>query len=257
MRDPARARTFAEAGYEVRILDVTRPETITTLSTVDTVLYAVAYRPETGAGREQVTLGGLQNVLDALGRLRDRLIYVSTTGVYGQQHDEWIDERSPTEPQRPAGRHYLAAERMLQRHLWGDQSVILRMAGIYGPGRVPYLDRLRAGEPLAVNPNGYLNLIHVDDAVEVILASERARLPNLFVVADGTPVLRREYYGEVARWVGHSPTYCQPDPARPQAERAQGSKRIRTDKLAAELQVPFNYPSYRDGLAAILGGIAS
>jgi nucleoside-diphosphate-sugar epimerase len=255
-RNAARAESLASEGFDAHVLDVTRPQTLVSLPPVDTVLYCVAYDPRGDVGREEVAVGGLNNLLDAVPRITDRLIYISTTGVYGQHDDEWVDERSATNPSRAGGQCHLAAEQLLQGHRWAARSVVLRMAGIYGPGRIPYLDLLRAGHPLPVDPTGFLNLIHVDDAVQVIAASERATLPNVFVVSDGAPVQRREYYREVARWVGCEPKFCEPDPASAQAQRAQASKRIRADKLQTELRVALKYPSYREGLAAILGGTA-
>ena len=101
--------------------------------------------------------------------------------------------------------------------------------------RIPYLDRLRSGLPLPVDASGYLNLIHVDDAVRAIVASEQAPVPDLFVVADGAPVRRADYYQEVARRLGCVPTFTAPDPDSPQAQRALASKRIRNCKLIDEL----------------------
>jgi nucleoside-diphosphate-sugar epimerase len=253
-RRPERAARLAAEGFEARVLDVTQPDTLGRLPPLDTLLFAVAYDPSSLASQQAVCVDGLLHVLGAIDTLTDRLIYISTTGVYGQQNHEWVDERSTCDPRRAGGRCYLQAEQRLQAHRWGSQSVILRLAGLYGPGRVPYLDRLRSNQPLPVDPAGYLNLIHVDDAVRVVLASGKCELPNLFVVADGSPVLRADYYREVGSWVGREPTFGPPDPLSPQAQRALASKRIRNAKLVQQLGVTLQYPSYREGLRAILGG---
>ena len=87
---------------------------------------------------EDVYAGGMQNVLAALPSATGRFIYISTTGVYGDAGGDWIDEETPTDPQRDGGRASLAAEQALAAHPLGKNCVILRLAGIYGPGRIPF-----------------------------------------------------------------------------------------------------------------------
>ena len=81
----------------------------------------------------------MRNVLAALPAETGRLIYISTTGVYGPADGDWVDEVTPPDPQREGGRASLAAEQVLAAHPLGQRSVILRLAGIYGPGRVPFI----------------------------------------------------------------------------------------------------------------------
>ena len=104
--------------------------------------------------------------------MSNRFIYISTTGVYGPASGEWIDETTPPDPQRDGGRASLAAERALAASPFAARGVILRLAGIYGPGRVPFIEELCAGEPIPAPTTGYLNLIHVDDAAETVLAAD-------------------------------------------------------------------------------------
>jgi nucleoside-diphosphate-sugar epimerase len=219
---------------------------------VDTLLFAVGYDRAAGIDQWLVYVEGLVNVLGAIPAVRDRVIYISSTGVYAQGDDAWVDEQSPCAPCREGGRCCLAAEQRLQAHRWGDRAVILRLAGIYGPGRVPYLDRLRQGEPLPVVTDGYLNLIHVDDAMRVVLAAEHGPVPELFVVSDGNPVLRGDYYRAVGNRLGIEPQFTLPVADSPQAARAAASKRIRNDHLRRTLEVEFQYGDYRAGLTAIL-----
>ena len=89
-----------------------------------------------------------ENVLAALPSDVGRFIYISTTGVYGNAGGEWVDEDTPPDPQRDGGRASLAAEQVLAASPLADRGVVLRLAGIYGPGRIPFLDKLRAGEPI-------------------------------------------------------------------------------------------------------------
>jgi nucleoside-diphosphate-sugar epimerase len=189
------------------------------------------------------------------------VIYISTTGVYGPAAGGWVDEQTPPDPQRDGGRASLEAEEVLRRHPLGARSAILRLGGIYGPGRVPYLDKLRAGEPIAAPSAGWLNLIHVEDAARIVVAADRwltdreaADGPHVFCVTDGSPVIRAEYYAEAARLIGAPPpVFAAPQADSPAAARAAADRRVRNDKTMRELSLQLAYPSYREGLASILG----
>ena len=153
-----------------------------------------------GAGKsiKEVYVDGLKAVVQALPADIGRIIYVSSTGVYGQSSGEWVDEGSPCEPTRDGGKACLQAEAFLQSGRFGDRTIILRLAGIYGPDRVPRKADLIANKSFPTT--GHLNLIHVADAASTVLAAEeRAGLPSLYVVSDGTPVLRSDYYDELRR----------------------------------------------------------
>jgi len=257
-----RAKLFDEQGYRAMMADVTRPETLHNLPTADIVLFAVGFDRSTGQSIDAVYAGGVRNVLAALSVESGRFIYISTTGVYGDAKGGWVDEQTPPDPQRDGGRASLAAEQVLAAHPLGDRSIVLRLAGIYGPGRVPFLRELRAREPIPAPSTGHLNLIHVDDAATVIKAAaeiplrkseELNRKRRVYCVSDGHPVERGEFYREVARQVGaQPPQFVEPDPASPRAARASTDRRVRNDRMLAELRVKLAYPNYRAGLAALL-----
>ena len=165
---------FAQ-GWTPIVADVVRPATLVDLPRVTTVVYAVGFDRAAGRSIHEVYVNGLAAVLDALPADSGKFIYVSSTGVYGSAQGDWIDEQTPCHPDREGGRACLAAEQVLGAHPLGDRGVILRMAGLYGPGRIPRMRELLAGAPLPVPAAGYLNLIHVDDAAQVVLAAaERA-----------------------------------------------------------------------------------
>ena len=149
-----------------------------------------------------------------------RFILISSTGVYGDAGGEWVDEQSPCHPTHEAGRALLAAEEVLRRHPLGSQGIILRLAGLYGPGRLP-LAGLSSAEPLAVAADNLVNLIHVDDAAAVVLAAERrAQPPRTYLVADGRPVPRREYLSYLAELAGlAAPRFREPTAAARAAPR--------------------------------------
>jgi nucleoside-diphosphate-sugar epimerase len=253
-RDAGHARAFAEQGYRPILADVLKPESLAALPAAESVLYAVGYDRAERVSMHDLYAGGLRWVLDALPGEPAKIIYISSTGVYGQSQGETVDEESATEPTRDGGRACLAAERTLAAHRWGPRGVVLRMAGLYGPGRIPLAGELRAGRPIAAPREGSLNLIHVEDAAGAVLAADQlAEPPRTYVVSDGQPVERRGYYEELASLLGAPlPTFAPAAADSPAAVRAGSDKRIDNARLLAELGVRFEYPSYREGLAAIV-----
>lgn len=253
-RKPERAESLREEGLRPIVADITRPKSLAGLPAAETVLFAVGHDRTAGLPIREVYVDGLRNVLRALPLGTGRLIYVSSTGVYGQTDGLWVDEDSPCEPTREGGIACLEAERLLASDAIGERTAVLRLGGIYGPGRIPQANLLRRGLPIAAPPNGFLNLIHVEDAVRVVLAVERrAPLPRCYNVCDGRPALRADYYLELARLLNAPPPVFAPPPAdAPVAERAGSDKRVSNARLVRELNPALRFPSYRDGLAAIL-----
>ena len=210
-RNHERAERFKTEGYGAVVADVTQHTTLVGLPVAETALFAVGFDRSAGKSIEEVYAGGVRNVLAALPSDTGRFIYISSTGVYGDALGKWIDEQTPPDPQRDGGRASLAAEQALTESPFASRGIILRLGGIYGPGRIPFLDKLRAGEPIPAHSEGHLNLIHVDDAAAVmVLAADEPTsnrggapaTPRIYCVCDGQPVQRGDYYREVARRIG-------------------------------------------------------
>ena len=254
-RSDEQAEALREEGFLPVVGDVTDAEGVRSLPAVRTVLYAIAYDRHSGVPRRDVVVGGLQNVLDGLSSLVERLIFISSTGVMGSHDGRWVSETASCNPQREAGRCGLDAEMLLRSHEIGRRAVILRLAGMYGPGRLPKLADVQAGRPVAAPDDAYLNLIHVEDAVESILRAEaRATAGDLYLVSDGNPTRHREFYSEMARQLGVGPIdFCSPEPGSRGAAAASGNKRVSNRRMLEELKVELAYSSYREGLAAICG----
>jgi nucleoside-diphosphate-sugar epimerase len=252
-RSAERASELARAGLRPIVGDVMDAASLGNLPAAETVLLAVAHDRGSGRTVREVYVEGLKNVLRGLPVETARVIYISSTGVYGQTHGEWVDEDSPCAPQREGGRACLEAEQHLRDHALGQRSVILRMAGIYGPSRVPYLKLMAAGQAIPEVGDGYLNLIHVDDATSaVVLAGSAAVTPSLYCISDGQPVPRGEFYREVARRIGAPPpTFVSPPRDSPAARRASTNKRVSNRRVQSELGLRLDYPSYKEGLSAI------
>ena len=113
------------------------------LPAAESVLYAVGHDRAAGKTLNEVYVAGLRHVLEALPAGTRRIFYISSTGVYAQSGGEWVDEESACEPLRESGCVCLEAEQLLRKHRLGQRSIILRLAGIYGPGRIPRARRWR------------------------------------------------------------------------------------------------------------------
>lgn len=241
-----------QEGIEPILGDVLHPQSLKLLPQADTVLYAIGLDRTSGASMRSVYVDGLANVLDHLPPPR-RFIYVSSSSVYGQADGGWVDEDSPTEPQEASGQVVLEAERLLQTRL--PQAIILRFAGIYGPGRLLRQKTIVAGEPIVGDWEKWLNLIHVEDGAQAVLAAtERGKHGRIYNVCDDHPVQRREFYTELARCLGSpAPKFVLPPPDQPTPPHEKGNRRIRNRRMKDELGVNLQYPDFVDGLRASVG----
>jgi nucleoside-diphosphate-sugar epimerase len=256
-RSAAKAQALAREGIRPLMADITAslPEDAGFWpAPIDTVLFSVGYDRGSTRPIHEVYVGGLANILAVLPDSVQRLFYISSIGVYGDAAGQWVDEQTPCRPAREGGKSSLDAEELLRGHPLGDRSLILRLAGIYGPGRIPRAETLQAGQPIDAPAEGFLNLIHVDDAAAVVLLAEaKSPLPRTYVVSDGHPVVRSEYYCALARLLGAPPPrFVTPAHESPSAQRAASNKRASNRRLVAELAPELRYPSYREGLAAIV-----
>ncbi len=205
-RSKSKAAELAQAGFEPIICDLAQRQ-ILSLPDVDTVLWSVGFDRPAGRSREMIWIDGLQHLLQQLPSTVGRFLYVSSTGVYGSASGGTVSESTAPQPASESGKCCLRAEKMLQRTFSDtDSSVsltILRMAGMYGPGRLlRRISDLRSGIPLPGPAESYLNLIHIDDAVTAVAELAPCEdVPLLNAVNAGT-LTRKEYYGELARIVG-------------------------------------------------------
>ena len=224
------------------------------------VLIAISYDRSSRHSRYESQVGGLINLLGHL-PTDARVCYVSTTGVYHQKDGRWVDETSPTFPARPGGQAHLQAEQQLHVQRPNSPWMVLRLAGIYGPGRVPRAADVIAGRPIASPQHGHLNLIHVQDAARAVMAAwDRLQQPRpasmqerLYLVSDDRPVIRSDFYRFIAdHYRAPAPTYVQPAPGSPALLRSDSDKRVSNGKLRRDLLPSLLYPDYRDGLLNVL-----
>ena len=141
-------------------------------------------------------------------------------------------------------------KRCWPRIAYGDRGIVLRLAGIYGPGRLPRRAELVSGEPLPIAAGEHVNLIHVEDAAAAVLAAEAcAQPPRTYNISDGHPVARREYFAELPGSWAASAVVPRPLPGEAIGRRG-GDKRVSNARMCAELHVNLAFPTYREGLAA-------
>ncbi len=246
-----RADELRGLGVEPVICDVVTGTGLEVLPAAATVVYCVGFDRSTGLTMRDVYLRGLENVLNRL-PVPGRFLYVSSTGVYGQTQGEEVDETAATEPAEESGRVVLEAERLLRARL--PRAIVLRFAGIYGPGRLLRRQAIEAGEALVGDAEKWLNLIHVEDGAAAVLAAEARGTDGVACnVCDDCPVRRREFYTEMARVLGAPPPHFVPPAAgAPLPPHERSNRRILNRRLREELGFCLDYPSYREGLIVSL-----
>jgi nucleoside-diphosphate-sugar epimerase len=184
---------------------------------------------------------GLEALMEA-SRPR-RVVFVGSTSVYGQADGSWVDEASPCEPQVETGHILLEAERLAL----DAGGVVLRLAGLYGPGRSVYLRRYLSGEA-RIEGERWVNQIHRDDAAAVIVRAA-ALDPGIYNVCDDRPATQPEVYGWIAEACG--------GPVPPRAESPAPRKRGNTNKRVSNAALKATgwspaHPSYRHALPSLI-----
>lgn len=225
-------------------LDLTEPGG-TELSAVDAVVVTLTADGHDVAGYEHTYLGGLRGLRRALGKQELLVVLVSSTGVLGGGDGERVTETTPPDPQRPTAHVLLAAEE-LAAELFPDL-VIVRPAGIYGPGRTSMVERVRRGAPLA--HRRVTNRIHRDDLVTVLATVlSSAEPPRLLHAVDHDAALLGDVAAHLADRLGAP---VPPDDSGP----GEGPLGKIVDGELVHALVPreeWRYPTFREGYDALL-----
>ncbi len=182
--------------------------------------------------------------------------YLSTTGVYGDHQGGWVDETTPLTPGTERGRQRVAAEAEWQAL---DLPLhIFRLAGIYGPGRGPF-EKVRDGTArLIIKPGQVFSRVHVEDIAQVLEASIRRPDPGtIYNVCDDDPAPPEDVLTHAAALLGLPMPPSIPYDVAEMTPMARSfyaeSKRVRNERIKDQLGVKMIYPTYREGLAALLG----
>ena len=247
-RSPESARALAAEGIEARAGDIADPAFVESLPEAEAVVHSAASGRGGGAVQyRQVYVEGVRNFLAV--RPGVRFVFTSSSSVYAQIDGSWVTEESPAVPDRETGRLLREAEELAL----GAGGTVLRLAGIYGPGRSVLLKNFLLGEaqidvrtePPATPDGRWINQIHRDDAAAAVAWAVVAGAAGVFNVADHKPMTQRTVYAELARRF-HLPL---PPAGPPALDRKRGwtHKRVSSRKLAAAGWGP-RFPCWFDAL---------
>lgn len=223
------------------------------IGAVDYLVYCAAATDHDEAGYRAAYVQGLEHVLEWLndyGQVPNRLLFVSSSSVYGQQDGEWVYEASPAVPAGYSGRVMLEAEQLALKS--GIAASIVRLTGIYGPGREWLLTQVRRGYRVVTDPPLYANRIHADDAAGLmacLLEADRrgVKLEDVYIGVDDEPAALADVVGWLREYLGVT------EWADDDSVRRTGSKRCSNAQAKALGWEP-KYPSFREGYAAIIEG---
>ena len=245
-RSPDKARALAAAGIEPLLWPAT--PLAPALARATHILSSIAPGP---AGDPL-----LQTEAQALAAARPQWAgYLSTTGVYGDHAGGWVDEETPLTPATARGQQRVQAEAAWQA--LGLPLHIFRLAGIYGPGRGPFA-KVRAGTARRIlKPGQVFSRIHVADIAAALEASIRRPDPGrIYNLCDDDPAPPEDVIAHAAHLLGLPVPPAEDYATAAMTPMARSfyaeSKRVRNDRIKAELGLRLRYPSYRDGLAALL-----
>ncbi|UZX02065.1 SDR family oxidoreductase [Arthrobacter sp. CDRTa11] len=219
------------------------------------VVIAVAADSPTETAYRAAYVDGVSHVLDALERdavTPRRVLFVSSTAVYGDANGGWVDESTTAEPGGFSGRIMREAEELLHHRLHGTETagIVVRLGGIYGPGRTRLIDQVRNGAAVIPDAPRYTNRIHRDDAAAALvhLAGMEAMPAQVYLGVDNEPA----ELGEVLRFLASELGFPEP-PTGPAADARNGNKRCSNALLRSTGFEPA-YPSFREGYREVLTG---
>ncbi|MBB3225485.1 nucleoside-diphosphate-sugar epimerase [Luteibacter sp. Sphag1AF] len=243
-----RRRPVADSGDGIRWIqaDLASPDTLRQLPRVSHVIFAPTPDARDEAAYRSVFVDGLRHLLAALNpETLQRVIFVSSSAVYGDHAGAWVDEDTPPAPPGFNGAVLLEAEQVLaSSHV---PSTVLRLAGLYGPGRTQLFQALRDGKVrVPREQRTFANRMHVDDAAAALAHLLTMDDPDpLYVGVDDAPLAIDELYDYLAGLLGVPP------PAEGPGPHGVGNKRLSNARLrAAGFQC--RWPDARAGYAALL-----
>jgi nucleoside-diphosphate-sugar epimerase len=234
-------------------VDLSRQQPVVPPDT-DIVIVAVAAGSQDPDGYRAAYVTGLANLLDALDTAQvtpGRFLLVSSTAVYDIDDGSTVTETTPVNPGPGTDSILLEAEQLLRSRMPG--ATVLRLGGVYGPGRERLIDQVRSGRATLADRSRLTNRIHRDDAAALIVHLVlRAEAPEpLYLGVDSTPVPGVEVLAFLAAELGL------PNPEIVETGgRRGGNKRISNQRVL-DTGFTFSYPSFREGYRAVLAGTAT
>lgn len=253
-RSEDKSQALRQMGLRPLILNLASDKAWPVLPDASVVLWSVGF-DRTNENREEVWAGGLRRLMHRLPPCSERRwVMTSSTGVYGDAEGGVVTEETPAKPVSEGGIASLQTERVLREMAApSNHCSILRLAGIYGPGRfLRRLEDLKAGVPIAAAPDEWLNLVHVNDIVRTIdFIAEHPDPPPLMNVVAAEPVTRRQYYSTLAELTGAPAPVFNENSGTRRGRHASGNRQI-VSHVRSRLGLSFLYDNCRDGLAQSL-----
>jgi nucleoside-diphosphate-sugar epimerase len=258
-RSDAGLAAIEDAGGTPVAADVTDAEALVAVPDVDALVFAASSGGRDAAAARQVYVEGLETAIEHFAARTDspdRLVYTSSTGVYGDHGGDWVDETTPIEPTTEKTRVLATAETVAVEEAGqrGLDGTVVRLAGLYGPDRYR-IERYLTG-PVT---EGYLNMVHRDDAAGVVrhALGEDAARGEVVLGVDDEPVHRWAFADWLADECGvprpekqtMDQQLAESDRSRSDRGRLHSSKRCDNAKLH-RLGYALAYPTYREGYAS-------
>ena len=274
------ARLFGEAGHQVtglrrslnalpdwlqqQSIDVLDKDSVRVLESLapDLVIYQVSAGGFNEDAYKAAYVTGVGHVVDVIGQLDIPMLFVSSTGVYHQRDDSWVDEASPVAPTSFNGQIMLEGERI---NATLARSSAIRFSGIYGPDRLRLIEQVRESN-WSMNETSWTNRIHASDCARVLfhiatqMQSADAHIPGLWLASDCEPAQRCDVLAYIAELTG-VPVPAVKDAGENSAgtvsgnnTRRAGSKRCSNQQLL-DSGFRFKYADFRRGYAEIINAL--
>lgn len=261
-RNPGAAGEMKNAGISPLFADVTRPDALEKLPR--DFAWVVNCAACGGGGEEayrQVYLTGNRNLSAWLARSPlEKFIYTGSTSVYAQNDGSLVTESSPVEPVAPTSKVLVEAENLLLAAARQNfPAVILRVAGIYGPGRGHAFKQFLTGEArIEADGSRTFNMIHRADLVGAIIAALEHGAPGeIYNAADHEPVTQLDFYSWLAAELDRPLPPVIPADAAAARKRGLTNKRVSNAKLRSHLKYEFQFPNFRAGYAPEIARLKS
>ena len=237
------AAQLSTKPYKVRAVDISNEDVVRVQKrNFDTVIHCASTRGGDADSYERIYFAGARNLLSQFSTAH--FLFVSSTSVYAQSGGEWVTEESSAEPKHETGTILRKAEDLVL----GKRGAILRLAGIYGPGRSALLRKF-LGSEATIDPDKdrFVNQIHRDDAANAIrlLVSKSESFGKIYNLVDDQPILLSECY----RWLAAKLNRPVPPVGRSTSPRKRGesNKRVCNAKLRSTGWTP-QYPTFSAGM---------
>jgi len=250
------AAALQSAGLLPLTADITRPGDLDKLPLpYDWIVNTISSAKGGVEDYQQVYFEGTRNLLRWLATAPPiKFIHTGSTSVYGQTDASQVKETSPAEPATPTGRILLAAEKLLLDSVRDNQfpAVLLRVAGIYGPGRGHhFLQYLKNQATIPGRGERCLNMIHRDDVIGAIITALHSGRPGeIYNLVDDEPVPQIHFFRWLSETLGRPMPPFVPQSAASPAKRGLTNKKVLNRKLKMELGYAFRYPTFRQGFTA-------